>query len=217
MVDLKQRAGDEDSGAKEKAERDARWVGDWSDALTVAIALREWGNAVVLVEEGQSRCSSQIETRPRHLLKKNSGKAKLATIPPLTTKLPALTQSLVDALLQALSYLTNRKSDVVSLISWLVRLQAGPAARNTFLETRSKVISDHIRAIRFEGHIGMYIGELSVVVFTGIKHTADWFLASFKENEVASGTIASTERRRNQVWLISATLHSFHRVDKEAT
>ena len=61
MVDLKQRAGDEDSGAKEKAERDARWVGDWSDELTVAIALREWENAVVLVEEGQSRCPSQTE------------------------------------------------------------------------------------------------------------------------------------------------------------
>jgi exocyst complex component 8 len=32
----------------------------------------------------------------------------------------------------------------------------------------------------------MYIGDLAIVVFTGIKHTADWFLASFKENEVAS-------------------------------
>jgi exocyst complex component 8 len=44
----------------------------------------------------------------------------------------------------------------------------------------------HVRAIRFEGDIGMYINDLSMVVFTGIKHTADWFLASFKENEVAS-------------------------------
>lgn len=44
----------------------------------------------------------------------------------------------------------------------------------------------HVRAIRFEGHIGMYINDLAMVVFTGIKHTADWFLASFKDNEVAS-------------------------------
>jgi len=42
------------------------------------------------------------------------------------------------------------------------------------------------RKIRFEGHTGTYIGELAVVYFTGIKHTADWYLASFKENEVAS-------------------------------
>lgn len=34
--------------------------------------------------------------------------------------------------------------------------------------------------------MGVYVGDLAVVCFTGIKHTADWFLASFKENEVAS-------------------------------
>ena len=43
-----------------------------------------------------------------------------------------------------------------------------------------------VRMITFEGHIGMYINDLAVVIFSGIKHTADWFLASFKENEVAS-------------------------------
>ena len=43
-----------------------------------------------------------------------------------------------------------------------------------------------IRMITLEGHIGMYISDLAMVVFTGIKHTADWFLASFKENEVSS-------------------------------
>jgi exocyst complex component 8 len=39
-------------GAKEKAERDARWVGDFADDLTVAIALRQWDEAVSLVESG---------------------------------------------------------------------------------------------------------------------------------------------------------------------
>jgi len=42
--------------------------------------------------------------------------------------------------------------------------------------------------IRFEGAVEQYINDLAVVVFTGIKHTADWFLASFKENDMASGT-----------------------------
>lgn len=124
-----------------------------------------------------------------------------------------MTQSLIDALLQSLSYLTNRKSDVVSLISWLARLQAGPAARNAFLEARSKVISKHIRAIRFEGHIGMYIGELSIVEFTGIKHTADWFLASFKENEVASGAFTPSTITLFNI----RDFHSIHRVDEKAT
>jgi exocyst complex component 8 len=39
-------------GAKEKAEKDARWIGDFSDDLTVAIALRQWDEAVALVESG---------------------------------------------------------------------------------------------------------------------------------------------------------------------
>lgn len=51
---------------------------------------------------------------------------------------------------------------------------------------RSQVIHGLMRKIRFEGHIGTFVGELAVVYFTGIKHTADWYLASFKENEVAS-------------------------------
>lgn len=38
--------------AKQRAERDAQWIGDWSDDLTVAIALKEWEKAVTLIETG---------------------------------------------------------------------------------------------------------------------------------------------------------------------
>ncbi len=51
MTDLVQQTGMNDS-AKEVAERDTRWVGDFADQLTVAIALREWDTAVDLVEQG---------------------------------------------------------------------------------------------------------------------------------------------------------------------
>jgi exocyst complex component 8 len=49
-------------GAKDKAEGDARWISEFSDGLTVAIALREWEEAVGLVEEGKWRlsCFSEI-------------------------------------------------------------------------------------------------------------------------------------------------------------
>lgn len=46
--------GDNRGGAKEKTENDTRWISDFSDNLTVAIALREWEKAVSLVEEGNS-------------------------------------------------------------------------------------------------------------------------------------------------------------------
>lgn len=53
MADLASRAGvDGSTTAKEKSESDIRWVGEFADELTVAIALREWEQAVVLVERG---------------------------------------------------------------------------------------------------------------------------------------------------------------------
>lgn len=58
MADLARQAGLADvlgagaGGAKNKAERDARFVGDFTDDLTVAIALREFDRAVQLVEDG---------------------------------------------------------------------------------------------------------------------------------------------------------------------
>ena len=107
-------------------------------------------------------------------------------MPLLGSKLPSLTRQLISSLLASLSLPSNRRSSVVSLITLLNRLKAGSAARNTFLEMRAQVIRSHMRKIRFEGDVGIYVGELATVYFTGIKHTADWYLASFKENEVAS-------------------------------
>ncbi|KIL71372.1 hypothetical protein M378DRAFT_188868 [Amanita muscaria Koide BX008] len=171
MADLTKRVGDIPGvgvDAKEKTERDTRWTNDWADQLTVAIALREWSNAVELVEKGQAR---------------------LAVTPLLESKLHVLKSQLITALLEALSKPSIRKTAVITLISLLTRLNSGTAARNTLLRMRSQVIKSHIRIIRFEGNIGSYIGDLATVCFTGIKHSADWFLASFKENEVASSFI----------------------------
>lgn len=39
-------------GAQAKAEQDARWIGDFTDDLSVAIALRNWSTALDLVEQG---------------------------------------------------------------------------------------------------------------------------------------------------------------------
>lgn len=61
------------SSAKEKAEHDARWLGDFCDDLTVAIALRKWDRAVALMEEGKPnivcsldcvRVDNMLQARP---------------------------------------------------------------------------------------------------------------------------------------------------------
>jgi exocyst complex component 8 len=55
MAEFSQKAGAESSTAEANAEGDARWIGDFADDLTVAIALRQWSQAVALVEEGNLR------------------------------------------------------------------------------------------------------------------------------------------------------------------
>jgi len=155
-------------GAKEKTDKDAIWVAELTDSLTVAIALREWPKAVELVEEGE---------------------AKMSTTPLLEPKLSVLRPSLISSLLHALADQSNRKTTVIELTGLLQRLRAGPAARSAFLAARSQLTRKRIRMIRFEGHIKLYISDLATVVFTGIKHTADWFLASFKENDATSSFV----------------------------
>jgi hypothetical protein len=112
-------------------------------------------------------------------------------MPHLSAKLTPLTTSLTSALLQAISYPHNHKEAVKKLISLLIRLDAGAAARKAFLSARTETARRLVRMIRFDGHIGTYISELAIAIFTVIKHTADWFLASFKENEAASSESCS--------------------------
>lgn len=107
-------------------------------------------------------------------------------MPLLKDKLTSLTASLTSALLHSLSEPSHRKTTIVYLSSLLTKLGAGPAARAAFLTTRSELINKRIRSIPFEGDIPLYIFDLAIVVFTAIKHTAEWFLASFKENEAAA-------------------------------
>jgi hypothetical protein len=125
----------------------------------------------------------------------------------LSTKLAPLKASLTAALIHSLSALDNRKTIVVKLISLLLRLGAGPAARSTLLAARSEVTKKRVRMIRFEGAVEQYINDLAVVVFTGIKHTADWFLASFKENDMASGMF--TAYSSTDIWFLRSAVIAF--------
>jgi hypothetical protein len=119
-------------------------------------------------------------------LKALTGQKRVFVIPLLKDKLTALTASLTSALLHSLSEPSHRKTTIVYLTSLLTKLGGGPAARAAFLTTRSDLIKKRIHSIPFEGDIPLYIFDLAIVIFTAIKHTAEWFLASFKENEAAA-------------------------------
>ncbi|KIO06982.1 hypothetical protein M404DRAFT_998422 [Pisolithus tinctorius Marx 270] len=150
----------QDLSAKAKSDDDARVLSELSDDLTVAIALRDWSRAVKLAESARSH-------------------------PSLAPLISALTSALLDALARP----RNTKSTCVELVGHLMRLGARSRARETFLAARSEAIRRYIRAIPFEGHIGLYVHDLAVVIFTALKHTADWFLAGFVEHEMTSSFI----------------------------
>lgn len=97
-----------------------------------------------------------------------------------------MTSSLISALLHSLSDHRNRKIAVTQLSGWLSRLQASGSARATFLASRTEVIRKRIRMIPLEGDIPLFIHYLAIIVFTAIKHTAEWYLSSFKDNDAAS-------------------------------
>lgn len=80
---------------------------------------------------------------------------------------------------------------MAQLSEYLSRLNATPAARATFLAARGDLIKKRIRAIPLEGDIPLYIFDLAIIVFTAVKHTAEWYLASYKENDSVSCTSSS--------------------------
>lgn len=99
--------------------------------------------------------------------------------------------SLTNDLLHDIADPTNRKLTVVKLAAHLNRLGAGVAARDAFLVTRTEVLRKRSRMIRFEGSISLYVSELALVTFTHVKHTAEWYLASWREHDMASGEFSS--------------------------
>ncbi|KAI9569500.1 hypothetical protein HD554DRAFT_2020462 [Boletus coccyginus] len=149
-----------EASARANSDRNAHALSELSDDLTVAIVLRAWPRAVKLAE------SARVH-------------------PSLSPLVAALTSALLDALARP----KNSKSTCVELVGHLLRLGAVARARETFLAARGAAIEGYVRAITFEGHVGLYVHNLAVVVFTAIKHTADWFLAGFVEHEMTSGFI----------------------------
>ncbi|KAG8687826.1 exocyst complex component exo84, partial [Ceratobasidium sp. 395] len=139
MLDMASGSG----AAQAKAEQDAQWTNNFIDELTVAVALRDWDEAVDLVVRGQ---------------------AKTSMIPGLSSKLNPLTEQLITDLLGAIADPAQRRSSIIKLVAYIMRL--GPdalvRARDTFLDARAALIRKRVRAIRFEGDARSYVKELAL-------------------------------------------------------
>lgn len=115
---------------------------------------------------------------------------QLGLDPPTATllrqKLAPLQVALQEALCDDLSSSTLRRSGAIQLVAFFYRLGQADVARSTFLNARTEILRRRARTIKFEGDISLYIGELAVVSFMGVKNTTDWFTAAFRENGMAS-------------------------------
>ncbi|KAK4699025.1 exocyst complex component 8, partial [Phenoliferia sp. Uapishka_3] len=162
-------------GKDDPTGKDLSWIGDYSDELSVSIAMRMFEEAVVLVEKGKTIIPHLVEDPHASVM--------------FREKLDQRSTELVSALLQDLSDHSIRKSGVIRTTSWLLRLGQGEKARETFLAGRGTLVRKRARQIKFEGDISMYISELAMVCFTLIKNSCEWYMAAFKDNRMASGFV----------------------------
>ncbi|KAK4045998.1 exocyst complex component exo84 [Microbotryomycetes sp. JL201] len=153
--------------------KDSSWIEDVSDEMAVSIAIREFEAATVLIEKGK-KALPQLTADPHA--------SQL-----LRSKLDSRTSELVNVLLHDLGDHSIRKSGVVRITSWLLRLGQGEKARETFLNGRGTLVRKRARQIKFEGDVSLFISELAMVTFTLIKNTCEWYMAAFKDNRMASG------------------------------
>ncbi|ODN73316.1 hypothetical protein L202_07862 [Cryptococcus amylolentus CBS 6039] len=155
--------------------KDLRWIDEFGDDLTMAVATRDWEKALALVEKGQALAKT-IESDPSaHAL--------------ITTRLDQLLPTFVSSLCHDLSSPSLRKTASARLISLLIQLDRSELARDTFLKARREIMMRRVRSIKCEGDISSYINELAVVCFTIVRHTSDWYMNAFKESRMASGFV----------------------------
>lgn len=155
---------------------DLLWIDEYGDDLTMAIATQDWDQGVKLVERGQD------------LLRTVANNATATEL--LKFKLDTLRPNLITQIAKDLGSPDIRKAAAAQLIALLQRLSRAELARDTFLKARHDLMLRLVRTIKHEGDISMYVHELSVVCFTIVRHTSDWYMNAFKDNAMASGGLA---------------------------
>lgn len=108
-------------------------------------------------------------------------------------KIESRTNALIATLLNGLQSHTIGKTGAIKTAGWLLRLGEADRSRETFLNGRAALVKRRVKQIKFEGNIGVYIGELAMVIFTLIKNTCEWYMAAFKDTKMASGKLSDPD------------------------
>ncbi|CAG8903279.1 unnamed protein product [Penicillium egyptiacum] len=138
-------------------QQNLRWVEGQVDELDIDIALQRFEASVLSIE------------RLRKLAKGLKGNTIAQDV--INFKVDGRATRLAGILSRAL--VDNHSFPVATKthVTWLTRLGFEDQARETYLNTRSDVIGQRIRACIFEGDLPLYIFQISYVYFTLIKNT----------------------------------------------
>ncbi|RKP02485.1 hypothetical protein CXG81DRAFT_24858 [Caulochytrium protostelioides] len=99
---------------------------------------------------------------------------------PIAVQIALRVNKLAEILLAELTSPVATKHQVMTNIRRLIALDMTNVARKTFLESRSEVLSHHIRQLRHHtGQLRAFVAELCETVFLGIAESADCYHACF--------------------------------------
>ncbi|KAH8926705.1 hypothetical protein BT69DRAFT_1278622 [Atractiella rhizophila] len=166
------------------------WIDDLGHELEVKVKLREWDDAVDVIEACKS-VNPQLSA-----ISSTSSNQLRTAIAPLVT---LLTSSILDALGQPYIH----RPQVVSYVSLLLRLGQAEKARETFLKNRGDMVRKRARGVKWVasgprigsdhaapgGGIKHYVAELAMVWMGMVKNTGEWYLTAFKDHRMASGFV----------------------------
>ncbi|CAG8529125.1 883_t:CDS:10 [Ambispora gerdemannii] len=188
--------------SKEVSLGDSREIADLTDQLDVSIAQREYDEAVENIERAKSMVNN---------LSLEPGKLDV-----IRRKMDDRVVRLSNAISRDLTNPDLKKSQVQKNVRWLLRLGYGEQARQMFLGARSKIIRIRTKQLKFEGDIPRYINELSLVYFTLVKNTCDWYNAAFRDLRMASGLVKwSKEEMEHYASMFRRQVYSMHDPDAQ--
>ncbi|RKP13744.1 Cullin repeat-like-containing domain protein, partial [Piptocephalis cylindrospora] len=149
-----------------------RWLADITDELDVYIAHREFDDAVECIENARVALKS-IKVRSKQVQRLGDNleeqTSRLGTIITRDFKNPIIT-----------------KAQLIQNIRWLLRLRLNEQARESFLSARSHIIRQRVSQLAYDADPMQYVRELSMVSFTLIRNTSEWYNTTFKDATLSS-------------------------------
>lgn len=153
---------------------EVRWILELPDQLGLLMAERRLTDAVELLE----RAEALDESNESHAV-------ALAVV---RSRVDEQREALVAMLTSTLadSAAVHYKAESRDVIAMMLRLRHEQLAQQVFLQSRSRIITQGIRALSFEGNVVLYVGLLSRLFFTHISATCDDFRQWFPERASTS-------------------------------